>query len=135
MTFTATVTSSSGTPFGYVYYYLDGSPYPFDSQTLDANGTPIGTAHLLGGGDSARVTWNGSMFVVVSEASMALVAADGSVLVPLTPLLAADSAQSVIAGDTIATWHSAIDTGVGDTNVIFVRSFTLTPPRHRATRP
>jgi hypothetical protein len=104
------------------------------AQTLDANGTPIGTAHLLGAGQRAHVTWNGSTFVVVSEASLALVAADGSVLTPLTPLLAADSAQSVIAGDTIATRHSAIDTGVGDTNVVFVRSFTPTPPRHRAAR-
>jgi hypothetical protein len=55
------------------------------------------------------------------------------VLAPLTRLLPADSAQSVIAGDTIATRHSAIDTGAGDALVVFVTRFTPVV-RHRAAR-
>ena len=80
------------------------------------------------------MAWNGSAFVVVSEGNIAFVAADGSVLSPLAPLLPADAALSAIAGDTIVTRHSAIDTGLGDNWAVFVRTFSPTPPRHRAAR-
>ena len=104
------------------------------SQALDESGVPAGSAQLLGPGTCAHVSWNGSIFAVVSDANMALVAADGRVLMPLMLALPAGT-QTVISGDTVATLHSAIDTGLGDENVVFVRRFSLTPPRHRATRP
>ena len=104
------------------------------SQTLDENGVPTGSAQLLGPGARAHVAWNGSIFAIISDANMALVAADGRVLVPLMATLPAGT-QTVISGDTIATLHSTIDTGLGDENVIFFRRFSLAPPRRHAARP
>ena len=104
------------------------------SQTLDENGVPTGSAQLLGPGARAHVAWNGSIFAIVSDANMALVAADGRVLMPLMATLPAGT-QTVISGNTVATLHRTIDTGLGDENVVFVRRFSLAPPRHRATRP
>jgi hypothetical protein len=93
------------------------------SQLLDGNGVPAGDAHLLGTGNSARVTWSGTAFVV---------AADGRVLAPLVPAL---SAPAIPSGNLLVSVHSAIDTGLGDEPVVFARNFSLTPPRRRATRP
>ncbi|HKS23709.1 MAG TPA: hypothetical protein VJZ76_12990 [Thermoanaerobaculia bacterium] len=102
------------------------------SQLLDENGAPAGTAQPLGAGSSARVTWTGAAFVVVAGTEMAIVAADGRVLAPLLPAL---TAPAIPAGNLLVSVHSAIDTGLGDEPVVFVRSFSLTPARRRAARP
>ena len=73
------------------------------------------------------------MYVVVSGGSIALVAPNGDVLPRTSWPTLSRPRQTVIAGDTIAMLHSAIDTGVGDSNVVFVVRFTT--GRHRAARP
>lgn len=103
------------------------------SQALDENGVPAGSAQWLGaeGPDTvAHVAWNGSVFAIVADANMALVGADGRVLMPLAETLPAGT-ESVISGNRVATLHRTLDTGLGDENVVFVRSFSLAPPRHR----
>lgn len=102
------------------------------ARIVDESGAPLGTARDFGTGTGMSVTWNDSVYAAVSGASMALIAADGRVLVPLSPALPPRAQSTVLSGDTMVTLHSGIDAGVGDAPVVFVRRFGV--ERQRAAR-
>ena len=103
------------------------------ARPLDESGVPAGPAHDLGvAGALARVTWNGSAFVIVSGADVVLTALDGGVRSRQVWNGSLAVFQPGVAGDTITALHSGIDAGVGDTAVLFVTRFSSVVRRHAA---